>query len=115
MKKFMIFSLLSVLFGSTALYAQTAENAKKVKSLRFDKEQVTVVYADGQEEVTSGDLVIVGKENSTNAISTIVSQNGKAKETRLYDLQGRRLNGSSQPKGIYLKQENGRVKKVVKK
>ncbi|MBR0047574.1 MAG: hypothetical protein IJP75_11985 [Bacteroidaceae bacterium] len=108
----LIFTLMMLLCGIVHIQAQSADNDKKVKRILFDREQVTVVYADGtQEEADNG--IVVKKEGKTTSIKGIKGK--KSKNSELYDLQGRKLTAAPQRKGVYIKREGKQVRKIVKK
>ena len=112
MNRKLLCTFIVLLCGVMHMQAQSADNDKKVKRILFDREQVTVVYADGtQEEADNG--IVVKKEGKTTSIKGIKGK--KSKNSELYDLQGRKLTAAPQRKGVYIKREGKQVRKIVKK
>lgn len=59
------------------------------------------------------DVIVSKDRNVPSGIDQL--SNRKATEDGLYDLQGRRIDGNHQPRGIYLVRTAGKVRKVMKR
>ena len=93
------------------------ENGKAVRRITFDREQVNIVYADGQ--VLEGvDEAVIVKEILPTAIEDVKANEStpKAAVREVYDLQGRLMSGTHElPQGIYIVREGEKVYKWIKK
>jgi hypothetical protein len=115
MKKLLI--LAAVILGTTCATAQTAENGKVVKRILFDRENVTVIYADDTSDKHVQTATITsGKPETTGIKSQDKTPNARNKRG-WYTLDGRRMTTapSTRNKGVYVVKEDKKVIKVVKK
>jgi len=99
--------------------AQTTNEGKKVKQLRFDREKVTIVYNNGETEEATDNIVIL---NSATPVKEVVNSKSSDSESPAtwYTIDGRRIVKSDSsnrnlPKGVYVKREGNRTRKTVVK
>lgn len=103
--------------SQTSVQAIDFENGKAVKRITFDREQVNIVYADGQ--VLEGvDEALIVKEIFPTSIDDVKTTTPAptAAVRQVYDLQGRLMSGLHElPQGVYIVREGEKVYKWIKK
>jgi hypothetical protein len=105
-------ALLSCSLGLTA-QAQTADNGKQVKRIEFDRENVTILYADEtKDEQVQKAHIRAGK--SATAIKGKTADAGTTRSA-WYTVDGRRLDAQPKAKGVYMRKEGNRTRKLIKK
>ena len=105
---------------ATDATAQTANEGRKVKQLRFDKEKVTIVYNNGDTEEATDDIVIHRSEATPiKEVANNKSSDSKSPGT-WYTIDGRKIENKKSantklPKGVYVKKEGNRTRKTIVK
>ncbi len=89
-------------------------DGKQVTRLVFDREQVTVIYADGTVE-TSDYPEIVWAPETSGVYELNVDNRSVTTDNGTYDLQGRRINPDNAQPGVYVERRDGKTVKVIKK
>ena len=111
-------SFLAIFLACGGLCAQAqstavAENGKQVKRITFDRENVSVTYLDGTKDENVKDFVV--RRDITTGIRTVKDkQDSNGAAARWYTVDGRRLQAQPSGKGVYIKREGQRVRKVKK-
>lgn len=109
-----IFTMSFVVQAKTIDYAQTPDG-KVVTRLTFDRELVTIFYADGsQETVEETTIFHISKSSGIVDVNVDEQEITPQKGDGFYDLQGRRVNGHDLTPGIYIKRVGAKSIKVVK-
>ena len=100
--------------GATSLYAQKDDTGKTVKRVTFDREQVTITYADGAKSGPVQKARIVS--DLTTAVKTLRQQPSSSART-WYAADGRRLQAApaGAKKGVFVVRDGNKVRKIVKK
>ena len=116
MKKTMLIIAVGMI-GTTFAAAQTANNGKVVKKILFDRENVTMVYADDSFDANVAAATVTKGSPETTAVKAQDKASGTKTARRWYTLDGRRMNTAprSNSKGVYVVKEEKKVRKVVKK
>ena len=113
MKTLSILALM--LFLSSAAWAQSQTDARKVKRITFDREQVNIEYADGSKDIDVSEASVKREsDEEATAIAATKASQSQAKRQWL-KADGRVLRQEPQQKGVYLVRENNGVKKIIKK
>ncbi len=109
---FLLSSLLTVCF--LGIQAQVDESGKKVRSITFDREQVTVTFNDGTKSEAVKQITVRGKQYVTGITETKSAQ--LATQSRWYAIDGRNVQpGRDTKKGVYVVREGNKVRKTIKK
>ena len=120
MKKKLFWMLIACLIGGTATVsaqrkntkkAYNIENGKEVKRIAFDREEVTITYADGTEDESVVTATIEPRKTPTG----ISGVNKNAQVNGWYTVDGRRLQGTPKDKGVYVVKMGDKVRKTIKK
>lgn len=112
MKK--LFTLLALMtLAIPTSWAQTDLHGRKVKRITFDREQVTIDYADGTTTYGVPTTTIFSDKHTTGVKS--VKPEGQASQRTWYTIDGRTLQGEPRQKGVYVVREKNGVKKTIKK
>lgn len=115
MRKRTVITLLSVVLLCLCASAKTiTTDGKAVKRLLFDREQVTIVYADGSQEQIADTDVLELKTDDASAIYDIKVDNN-TKTDGIYDLQGHKMNKANLTSGFYIERRNGKAVKIIHK
>lgn len=93
--------------------AQTDAKGRQVTRIVFDREQVSIEYADGSTETGVSEAAIVNDKRSTGIKAVMTNAGTSAR--RWYTIDGRALQGQPQQKGIYVVREKNGVRKTIKK
>lgn len=115
MRQTYFFLALFLAFGSLSVQAQhmaVAKNGKQVKRITFDRENVSVIYSDETSEENVTDFKV--RRNVTTGISTAKGVQDSKGAARWYTVDGRRLQAQPKEKGVYIKREGQRVRKIKK-
>lgn len=116
--------LVVLLTVATSLSAQTADNGKKVKRITFDRENISVVYADGTKDKNVQSAVVYGSGTATGIATTPATGKGQVVKREVYDLQGRQVKAvkgqrstadGQRTKGVYIVREGEKTRKIIKK
>ena len=123
--------LVVLLTVATSLSAQTADNGKKVKRITFDREDISVVYADGTKDKNVQSAVVYGSGTATGIATTPSTGKGQVVKREVYDLQGRQVKAANgqrstaigqrsmadgqRTKGVYIVREGEKTRKIIKK
>ncbi|MBP3227157.1 MAG: hypothetical protein J6M53_00035 [Bacteroidaceae bacterium] len=120
-KKSLYIACVLMALATTGVRAQTAteavhtESGKAVRRITFDREQVTIVYADGTTESgVSKATVRLGQINETTGVQTPATTQQQA-ATVVYDLQGRRVNPTAHQSGVFIERNGNQVRRIIKK
>jgi len=102
---------------ATDVTAQTTNDGKKVKQLRFDREKVTIVYNDGETEEATDNILVIKSVTAIRDVkdSDVAKGSGQVRK-EWFTIDGRRL--ASEPKGkkgVYVKKEGNRTRKTIVK
>ena len=103
----------------TDVTAQSTNDGKKVKQIRFDREKVTIVYNSGEAEEAADNIVIPKTATGVKKVKDSDTATGKSSgqvSKAWYTLDGRRL--ASEPKGkkgVYVRKEGNRTRKTIVK
>lgn len=116
MKKTLLILVIGMM-GTAFATAQTADNGKVVGRVLFDREDVTIVYADNSfDEHVATATITKGKPEPT-AVKTQDKNTATTGGRSWYSVDGRRIANGQKPKakGVYVVKEEKKVRKVVKK
>lgn len=107
-----VFSILALLLAlPLAAAAQKTDDGRRVKRITFDREQVTILYADGTQE--NGVSSATVRETTTGVKAAKPQESPSARQ--LYTTDGRQLQCEPQRKGIYIVKGRNGVRKTIKK
>ena len=113
-KKLLWMSAAMLMFcGTMSVQAQTQETEKTVKRIVFDRERVTLIYADGTAD-ENVEQTTIKRKTSPTGIKTPKTKTTTTK-TVWYTMDGRPLQREPKDKGVYLKKEGDKIRKTVKK
>lgn len=116
--------LVVLLTVATSLSAQTADNGKKVKRITFDREDISIVYADGTKDKNVQSAVVYGSGTATGIATKPATGKGQVVKREVYDLQGRQVKtvkgqrstaDGQRTKGVYIVREGEKTRKIIKK
>lgn len=95
--------------------AAVDEQGKQVRSITFDRERVTIEYANGEvRDNVDYALICRGEVTAIDAVKAQSSND--AGQQQVYDLQGHRMvDVNNLPQGIYVVREGDKVYKMIKK
>lgn len=111
MKKLALLLMLSVAFAASAQHRAVDENGNTVRRLKFDRENVTVVYGTGDSTNHLQSIAITRQSGSTVGIvePSPIESDGEA---MYYDLNGRPMKVIDHP-GVYIEKRGKKVRKIV--
>lgn len=120
MKQKLFWMLLACLIGGTATVSAQKKNTKKVvnvenglevKRITFDREDVSIIYADGTED-NNVETAIIRPEETPTGIKGVAKT---AQTNGWYTVDGRRLQNAPKDKGVYVVKKGDKVRKTIKK
>lgn len=113
--KYRMLAALLLLGSASVAMAQAVDNKnkKEVKRILFDRENISVVY-DDDTMTRNVESVFMARDKGAVVDIDLLKKADSAKE-EWYTLDGRKLQGAPQDRGVYVKKTGNRVCKTIKK